>query len=141
MSTKPEVIDLTTSSSSSSSSSDDSHQLFRYPHQDIPRPLKSPFLPSSEDDSVVNPSNSSRDSDDSTERLEPIFNRLVKEEDETKSHSSQSRPRLRRSNPPLSRSREVVLGLSAPGSNATSHGCKRKVKNPEVEGKGKGKRE
>ena len=88
MFTKPEVIDLTTSSSASSSSSDDSRQLFRYPYQDIPRPLKSPFLPSSQDDSVVNPSNSSRESDDSTKRLEPIFNRLVEEEDEAESHSS-----------------------------------------------------
>ena len=66
----------------SSSSTEDSRPLFRYPYQDEPRPLKSLFLPSSEDDSVVNPSDSSRGSDDSTERLEPIFNRLVREEEE-----------------------------------------------------------
>ena len=65
-----------------SSSTDDSRPLFWYTYEDEPRPLKSLFLPSSEDDSVVNPSDSSRGSDDSTERLEPIFNRLVREEEE-----------------------------------------------------------
>ena len=121
MTSKPEVINLT----SSSSENDDSFPPFRYPYQDIPRPKKSPFLPSSEDDSVVDPSESSRDSDDSTDRQAPIFNRLVEEKraraGKEKVQSTQSK-HLRST---------LVLGTS-------SHGGKGKGKKAVVKGKDKG---
>ena len=130
-------------------STDDSRPLFRYPYQDEPRPLKSLFLPSSEDDSIVNPSDSSRGSDDSTKHLEPIFNRLVREEEEKaaegrgKPQPSQprSQPRPHARNPPLSETREVVIGLMCPRHSQSVWKDKGKEKAAEVQGKGKGKME
>ncbi len=113
MTSKPEIIDLTSSASSSSSSlsSGESNPWFHYFPQPYPRPNKSPFLSSSEDDSVVNPSESADDSDDSykegTSYSQPPTPR------------SQQRPRAR--NPPLPKDREVVLGLTAPSFGASTH--------------------
>ena len=52
------------------------------PYQPPPRPLTSPFIPSDEEEELLELTNdSTRGSDDSTERLEPLFNSLAKEEE------------------------------------------------------------
>jgi hypothetical protein len=50
-----------------------------------------------------------------------------------------SQPRPRKSNPSIPTSRDVVIGLPAPGSGASYHGRRGKGKEAEVMGKGKGK--
>ena len=52
-----------------------------------------------------------------------------------------SQPRPRKSNPSLPTSRDVVLGLPAPGSGASYHGHRGKGKEAEVVGKVKRKME
>ena len=144
MSNKTEIIDLTSSSSSSSTSSNPWDSYFPYNAQpwmlhltkkkakkkkhDVGEPSQPPIpeqeydfplLSSSDDDSSEN------ENEDPTFVPPSIHKR------------SQSRPR--KSNPSLPKSREVVIGLPAPGSGASYHGSRGKSKDVEVKGKGKEK--
>lgn len=128
MSSKPEVIDLTSSSSSSSSSED----LPPYPSElddsdyaremerrwnalekgepsNVPVPDErqyvSPFICTSDEDS-------SEDEDEDPSFLPP-------------STPETPQPRPRKRNPSLPTSRGVVLGLPAPGSGSSYHGRER----------------
>jgi hypothetical protein len=142
MSSKPEIIDLTSSSSSSSSSEDlppypseiddskyeremerrwNAHERGEPSHLPIPakRQLVSPFIFTSDEDS-------SEDEDEDPTFLPP-------------STPERSQPRPRKRNPSLPTSRDVVLGLPAPESGPSFQGHKEKEKEAEVVGKGKGK--
>jgi hypothetical protein len=142
MSSKPEIIDLTSSTSSSSSSedippypsdlddSDAARELERQwnalemgepSNAPIPaeRQYVSPFIFTSDEDS-------SEDEDEGPSFLPP-------------STPERSQPRPRKRNPSLPTSRDVVLGLPAPESGASYHGHRGKSKEAEVVGKGKRK--
>ena len=83
------------------------------------RQYVSPFIFTSDEDS-------SEDEDEDPSFLPP-------------STPERSQPRPRKRNPSLPTSRDVVLGLPAPGSGASYHGRKGKGKKAEVMGKGKRK--
>jgi hypothetical protein len=141
MSSKPEIIDLTSSSSSSSSEDlppypseiDDSdykremerrwnaHERGEPSH--VPNPAErqnvSPFAFTSDEDS-------SEDEDEDPSFLPP-------------STPERSQPRPRKRNPSLPTSRDVVLGLPAPEAGASNRAHRGKGKEAEVVGKGKGK--
>ena len=141
MSSKPEIIDLTSSSSSSSSSEDlplypseiDSeyeremerrwNALERGEPSHVPNPAErqyvSPFTFTSDEDS-------SEDEDEDPTFLPP-------------STPERSQPRPRKRNPYLLTSRDVVLGRPAPEAGASNRGHRGKGKEVEVVGKGKGK--
>ena len=136
MSSKPEIIDLTSSSSSSEdlppypSEIDDSEYEREMERQwnarekgelsQVPIPAeRSPFIFTSDEDS-------SEDEDEDPTFLPP-------------STPDRSQPRPRKRNPSLPTSRGVVLGLPAPASGPSLQGHKGKGKEAEVVGKGKGK--
>jgi hypothetical protein len=141
MSSKPEIIDLTSSSSSSDdrppypSELDDSdyarelerrwNTLEKGEPSNAPVPAErqyvSPFIFTSDEDS-------SEDEDEDPSFLPP-------------STPERSQPRPRKRNPSLPTSRGVVLGLPALGSGASYHGRRGKGKKTEVVGKEKGKME
>jgi hypothetical protein len=145
MSSKPEIIDLTSSSPSTSSSEEDlppypwelddseyeremerrwnAHERGEPSHVPIPaeRQLVSPFIFTSDEDS-------SEDEDEDPTFLPP-------------STPERSQPRPRKRNPSLPTSQNVVLGLPAPKSGHSFQGHKGKSKEAEVVGKGKGKME
>ena len=106
--------------SRSSESSEDSNPWI--PYQPPPREIVSPFICTSSDE----------DED------EDLYNPLSTPE---RPQSSRLRPpsRPRRSNPPLPRAREVVIGLPCPQQSETFNRNKGKNKIAEVIGKGKGK--
>jgi hypothetical protein len=143
MSSKPEIIDLTSSTPFSSSSEEDlppypwelddsdyeremerrwnAHERGESSHVPVPaeKELVSPFIFTFDKDSL-------EDEDEDPTFLPP-------------STPERSQPRPRKRNPFLPTSRNVVLGLPAPGPGLSYHGHKGKGKKAEMVGKGKGK--
>jgi hypothetical protein len=170
MSSKPEIIDLTSSTSSSSSSSDGWSDYFPPGAHPKKNPDVKPSSPSPSEDPANIPSD--LDDSDAERELEKRWNALERgepshapipaerqyvspfiftsdeeyseDEDEDPlfippSTPERSQPRPRKFNASLPTSREVVLGLPAPGSGASYHGHRGKGKEAEVMGKGKRK--